>query len=97
MIGFRTGLYIMRRLAFFVTGRAVCSANAAAGTCVRQPKLGAQHYIFRLALGDASDEILGEASVDLLKLAVRAEPGDSSWIRGRRIRIVEINYWLHPI
>src|SRR5262245_37340079 len=33
---------------------------------VRQPGIDAQHYVFRIELNDASDEIRGEATIDFL-------------------------------
>lgn len=44
---------------------AVCSLHVAADTYPRQPGIDAQHYIFRLTLSDDTDEIIGEATVDL--------------------------------
>ena len=37
----------------------------AADTYPRQPGVDALHYIFRLTLGDESDELTGEATIDL--------------------------------
>src|SRR4029453_5087838 len=39
------------------------SASLAADTYPRQPGVDAIHYVFRLSLGDASDEIVGETTV----------------------------------
>ena len=41
------------------------AARIAADTYPRQPAIDAQHYTFRLTLTDESNEILGEATVDL--------------------------------
>jgi len=40
-------------------------AAVSADTYPRQPAIDVQHYAFRLTLGDASDEIRGEATVDV--------------------------------
>ena len=40
----------------------VWSASLAADTYPRQPGIDAIHYVFRLSLGDASDEIVGETT-----------------------------------
>jgi aminopeptidase N len=37
--------------------------SAAADTYPRQPSIDAQHYLFRLALSDDTDELQGEATV----------------------------------
>ena len=40
-------------------------ASAQADTFPRQPGIDALHYVFRLTLGDDSNEIRGEATVNL--------------------------------
>ena len=49
-----------------LVGVSLCAPRAAADTYPRQPGIDAQHYIFRLTLSDDSDEIAGEATIDLL-------------------------------
>ena len=44
---------------------AAAAGTARADTYPRQPGVDAIHYVFRLTLGDASNEMLGEASVTL--------------------------------
>ena len=44
---------------------ALCASLAFADDYPRQPAIDAQHYIFRIALSDANDEVAGEATVDL--------------------------------
>lgn len=44
---------------------ALFAAHAAADQYPRQPGIDAQHYVFRVALSDDTDEIAGEATVDL--------------------------------
>src|SRR5947209_7053468 len=46
-------------------GAVLCASLAFADNYPRQPGIDAQHYIFRVALSDGSDEITGEATVDL--------------------------------
>src|SRR3989337_292219 len=41
----------------------LCPAVLGADTYPRQTGVDAIHYVFRLALGDASDEITGEATI----------------------------------
>src|SRR5258708_39553415 len=43
----------------------LCVMPLFADTYPRQPGIDAQHYIFRLTLSDDSDEIAGEATIDL--------------------------------
>jgi aminopeptidase N len=43
----------------------LAALSCAADTYPRQPGIDAIHYIFRLTLSDASDEIVGEATADL--------------------------------
>jgi aminopeptidase N len=43
----------------------LCAPYAGADQYPRQPGIDAQHYIFRVALADDTDEIAGEATVDL--------------------------------
>ncbi len=43
----------------------MAAALGAADTYPRQAGIDAIHYIFRLALSDSTDEILGEATADL--------------------------------
>src|SRR5271165_3135173 len=42
-----------------------CAAIGYADNYPRQPGVDAQHYVFRIALSDTSDEIAGEATADL--------------------------------
>src|ERR1019366_44723 len=44
---------------------ALCASLAWADNYPRQPAIDAQHYVFRIALGDANDEVAGEPTVDL--------------------------------
>jgi len=43
----------------------LAAATVAADTYPRQPGIDAEHYVFRLTLGDETDEIAGEATVTL--------------------------------
>src|SRR5688572_19482005 len=43
----------------------LAAVAASADTYPRQPGVDAVHYVFRLAVGDTSDEISGEATVTL--------------------------------
>ena len=43
----------------------LCASLAFADNYPRQPAIDAQHYTFRITLTDASDEVAGEATVDL--------------------------------
>lgn len=53
----------MRYLALLALFLAPLTSPAAADTYPRQPGVDVQHYIFRLAVGDESNEIRGDASV----------------------------------
>jgi len=53
------------RAFLLTTGAFAVGSAAQADTYPRQPGVDAVHYVFRLALGDASNEISGEASVTL--------------------------------
>ena len=55
----------------FPHGLLLCASLAFADSYPRQPAIDAQHYVFRIALTDANDEIAGETTVDLRFL----EPG----------------------
>jgi aminopeptidase N len=44
---------------------ALCASLAGADNYPRQPAIDAQHYVFRIALSDANDEVAGETTVDL--------------------------------
>ena len=56
------------RIGFLLVAVVLTAATAAADTYPRQPGVDAVHYVFRLTLGDASDEISGQTTVTL-KLA----------------------------
>ena len=49
----------------FRFGLVLCASLAFADNYPRQPGIDAQHYTFRITLTDASDEVTGEATVDL--------------------------------
>jgi aminopeptidase N len=51
----------MRR---FLLAALLCAMQIAADTYPRQPGIDAQHYIFKLAFSDDTDEIAGEATVE---------------------------------
>ena len=51
-------------------------SNAVADTYPRQPGIDALNYVFRLTLSDDTDEIVGEATIDLLKLRRRLILGE---------------------
>lgn len=51
----------LARIALFI----VAAAPAAADTYPRQPGVDIQHYVFRITLSDATDDIAGEAMVDV--------------------------------
>jgi len=53
----------IHRRAFFVLF--LCAAFLHADTYPRQPGIDAQHYIFRVALSDDSDEIAGETTAEI--------------------------------
>src|ERR1035438_5341107 len=53
---------------------AVCASLAFADDYPRQPAIDAQHYIFRISLSDANDEVAGEATADLRFLQTRVTP-----------------------
>jgi aminopeptidase N len=55
----------MKRPFLLLLGLGLCARPAAADTYPRQPGVDALHYAFRLTLGDESDEIVGEATVDV--------------------------------
>lgn len=59
----------MRRAAILLALTTTTTPPAAADVYPRQPGLDVEHYAFRLSLGDASDEIAGEATVRLRLLA----------------------------
>ncbi|HLK19578.1 MAG TPA: M1 family metallopeptidase [Bryobacteraceae bacterium] len=48
----------------FLVAALLCSIQLTADTYPRQPGIDAQHYIFKLALSDSTDEIVGEATVE---------------------------------
>src|SRR5687768_7624592 len=54
-----------RRAAAAVALLLGCALPAAADVYPRQPGIDAQHYLFRVSLTDASDEIACEATVQL--------------------------------
>ena len=64
-VKFREGFIHNRRVRFAAVSALVLLWSAALGadTYPRQPGVDAIHYVFRLALGDASDEIAGETTV----------------------------------
>ena len=51
------------RAALSVLAVALFCRSSSADTYPRQPGIDARHYVFRLALGDANDEIVGEATI----------------------------------
>ncbi len=57
------------RLLTFITLAMLAPIGAAADTYPRQAGVDAVHYVFRLGLSDASDEITGEATITLKFLA----------------------------
>src|SRR4249920_32461 len=46
-------------------GLALCATLAFGDNYPRQPGIDAQHYLFRVTLSDDTDEVQGEATVDL--------------------------------
>lgn len=60
---------LRRFAAALVALLALASANANADTYPRQPGVDALHYVFRLVIGDASNEISGETTVTMRFLA----------------------------
>jgi aminopeptidase N len=64
-VKFREGFIHNRRVRYAAVSALVLLSSAALGadTYPRQPGVDAIHYVFRLALGDASDEIAGETTV----------------------------------
>ena len=64
-VKFREGFIHNRRVRYAAVSALVLLSAAALGadTYPRQPGVDAIHYVFRLTLGDASDEIAGETTV----------------------------------
>jgi aminopeptidase N len=46
-------------------GLVLCASLAFADNYPRQPAIDAQHYVFRITLSDANDDVAGETTVDL--------------------------------
>ncbi len=63
-----SGFRFRARTGSLVIAAALTAAMANADTYPRQPGVDAVHYVFRLTLGDASDEISGQTTATL-KLA----------------------------
>src|ERR1051325_4905860 len=55
----------MKRLTLLFAALSLCAFSVTADTYSRQPGVDALHYVFRLTLSDDTDEIVGEATVDL--------------------------------
>jgi len=71
----------------------LCSLSVAADTYPRQPGVDALHYTFRLTLSDESDELTGEATIDLrfLQNGLREVTFDlASAANGKGMAIAEV-------
>src|ERR1041384_3300046 len=55
----------MKRFIALLGLLSICASLVTADTYPRQPGIDALHYVFRLTLSDDSDEIVGEATIDL--------------------------------
>ena len=59
----------------------LCAIQLAADTYPRQLGVDAQHYIFKLTLSDATDEITGEATAEFRFVQDGVTKSRSIWLR----------------